>query len=174
MASPIQPKDNIPIESKSQVEHNSMKDAEGNFPGKGNEGRLEMDEQGFQETLETMPKGYYYSPFFIGTFLAIGFGFWAGNSGFAYAAPILPIINADLGPDPNVQWVALVHPVGLSVGMVSNGGRTGLPLPIVAMTTLDQFTNCFVLIRQSLVVSETFSVEDGFLYAVPSWPWSEH
>lgn len=41
------------------------------------------------------------------------------NAGFAYAAPILGTINADIGPDPNIQWVALVHPVGLSVGMVS-------------------------------------------------------
>ena len=40
------------------------------------------------------------------------------NAGFAYAAPILGTINADIGPDPNIQWVALVHPVGLSVGMV--------------------------------------------------------
>lgn len=83
--------------------------------------KLQTDEQGFQESLDSVPKGYYYSPFFIGSFVAIGLGFWAGNSGFAYAAPILPIINADLGPDPNVQWVAYVHPVGLSIGVVSNG-----------------------------------------------------
>lgn len=84
------------------------------------EGRMNVDEGGFQTDTETLPKGYYYSPFFLGSFLAIGLGFWAGNSGFAYAAPILTIINADIGPDPNIQWVGLVHPVCLSVGMVSS------------------------------------------------------
>lgn len=83
------------------------------------EGRVHVDEGGFQTDTATLPKGYYYSPFFLGSFIAIGLGFWAGNSGFTYAAPILPTINADIGPDPNIQWVALVHPVGLSVGMVS-------------------------------------------------------
>lgn len=86
-------------------------------------GKIQTDAQGFQEEFDQLPPGYFSSPFFIGSFLAIGMGFWAGNSGFAYAAPILSIINADLGPDTNVQWVALVHPVGLSVGMVSISGK---------------------------------------------------
>ena len=85
---------------------------------KDDDGKIQTDEDGFAADVENMPKGYYLSPFFLGTCCAVGFGAWAGNAGFAYAAPILSTINADIGPDPNIQWVALVHPVGLSVGMV--------------------------------------------------------
>lgn len=77
-----------------------------------------VDGEGFTTDEASLPKGYYYSPYFIGTFMAMGLGFWAGVSGFGYAAPILSTINADIGPDPNIQWVALIHPVALSVGMV--------------------------------------------------------
>ena len=85
------------------------------------DGKIQVDEQGFQEQAEDLGIKYFLNPSFIGSFLAIGLGFWAGNAGFAYAGPILPIINPDLGPDPNVQWVALVHPVGLSTGMTIVG-----------------------------------------------------
>jgi hypothetical protein len=71
------------------------------------DGKIQADSQGYETNVETLPKGYYYSPFFIGTLCAVGLGFWAGLSGFAYAAPLLSTINADLGPDPNIQWVAL-------------------------------------------------------------------
>lgn len=86
---------------------------------KNDDGKIQVDSEGFVADVENMPKGYYTSPFFLGTCCAVGFGAWAGNAGFAYAAPLLATINADIGPDPNIQWVALIHPVGLSVGMVS-------------------------------------------------------
>lgn len=93
----------------------------GDSPEGKSDGKIQVDEQGFQEAVDALPKGYFFSPAFIGSFLAIGLGFWAGNSGLAYTGPILPIINADLGPDANVQWVSLVHPVGLSTGMTIVG-----------------------------------------------------
>ncbi|KAI4925338.1 hypothetical protein J4E85_007217 [Alternaria conjuncta] len=83
--------------------------------------KIQTDADGFAGDVENLPKGYYLSSFFLGTCCAVGFGAWAGNAGFAYAAPILGTINADIGPDPNIQWVALVHPVGLSVGMTIIG-----------------------------------------------------
>lgn len=49
-------------------------------------------------TEEDLPPGYFYSPFFIGTMLGIGLGLLAGVAGFAYAAPILTVINAEIGP----------------------------------------------------------------------------
>jgi hypothetical protein len=33
---------------------------------------------GFNAELSNLPKGYYRSRFFIGSYLAIGFGVWAG------------------------------------------------------------------------------------------------
>jgi MFS family permease len=83
--------------------------------------KIQLDEAGFEENAEKLGRSYFLTSSFIGSFLAIGLGFWAGNAGFAYTGPILPIINADLGPDPSVQWVALVHPVGLSIGMTIVG-----------------------------------------------------
>ncbi|KAF2840690.1 hypothetical protein M501DRAFT_1023089 [Patellaria atrata CBS 101060] len=46
---------------------------------------------------------------------AAGFGLLAGVADFGYVAPILGIINADIGPDSNLAWVALVYTLMLSV-----------------------------------------------------------
>jgi hypothetical protein len=52
---------------------------------------LELDE-------DALPPGYFRSKFFVGTMAAIGLGLCAGVAAFGYAAPILGIINADIGP----------------------------------------------------------------------------
>lgn len=59
--------------------------------------------------LQEVPKGYWFSPLFLGSFLAIGCGFAAASGGFALIAPILGEINNDLGPSPNITWVALSY-----------------------------------------------------------------
>ncbi|CRK13284.1 hypothetical protein BN1723_017335, partial [Verticillium longisporum] len=58
---------------------------------------------------DALPPGYFRSRFFIGSMMGIGLGLMAGVAGFGYAAPILGVINADIGPDPNIVWVALVY-----------------------------------------------------------------
>lgn len=45
-----------------------------------------------------LPPGYFRSKFFIGTMAGIGLGLMAGVAGYAYVAPILSIINEDIGP----------------------------------------------------------------------------
>ena len=45
-----------------------------------------------------LPDGYFRSRFFLGTMLAIGLGLTGGVAGFAFAAPILGTIDADIGP----------------------------------------------------------------------------
>lgn len=47
---------------------------------------------------DCLPDGYFRSKFFLGSMTAIGLGLLAGVCGFAYAAPILTVINADIGP----------------------------------------------------------------------------
>jgi len=42
---------------------------------------------GFTANLDTLPKGYYTSSYFLGTMCATGFGLMAGVGGFALAAP---------------------------------------------------------------------------------------
>lgn len=52
----------------------------------------------FEIEEHALPPGYFRSRFFIGSMTGIGLGLMAGVAGFAYAAPILSIINADIGP----------------------------------------------------------------------------
>lgn len=53
---------------------------------------------GFETEESALPPGYFRSSYFIGSMTAICLGLFAGVSGFAYAAPILTIINNDIGP----------------------------------------------------------------------------
>lgn len=107
-----------------------LEDADGDaFDGnvhRDKDGRLVTDNAGFIADDTNMPKGYYYSPTFIATVMAIGLGFFAGVSAFAYAAPVLSTINADIGPDPNITWVALIHPIALSVALTVIGRVTDI------------------------------------------------
>lgn len=72
-------------------------------PEKGHEERIDKisDELSGNPAIideESLPKGYFRSPFFIGTMMGIGLGLMAGVAGFGFVAPILHIINADIGP----------------------------------------------------------------------------
>src|SRR5688500_5181584 len=61
-----------------------------------------------------LPPGYFRSRFFVGSMMGIGLGLMAGVAGFGYAAPILAIINADIGP---VRWL---------LGSTAEGKLTGV------------------------------------------------
>ncbi|KAK3111051.1 hypothetical protein LTR53_014067 [Teratosphaeriaceae sp. CCFEE 6253] len=52
---------------------------------------------------------YWTSVNFIGTMFAIGMAFMGGIGGYGLIAPILSEINADIGPDPNINWVPLAN-----------------------------------------------------------------
>ena len=81
---------------------------------------------GFQTDQTSLPKGYYRSPFFVGTMFATGLGLSAGVGGYALAAPELSVINADIGPDANVTWVSLVYTLTLAVGLLLVGRLSDL------------------------------------------------
>lgn len=61
-------------------------------------GRASDDENTFEIDSEELPPGYFKSPFFLGSMTGIGLGLLAGVSGFGFAAPILGLINNDIGP----------------------------------------------------------------------------
>jgi hypothetical protein len=82
--------------------------------------------QGFQTDETSLPKGYYRSPFFVGTMFATGLGLSAGVGGYALAAPELSVINADIGPNANVTWVSLVYTLTLAVGLLLVGRLSDL------------------------------------------------
>jgi hypothetical protein len=73
-----------------------------------------------------LPKGYFRSATFIGSMLSIGLSFGCGVGGFAFVAPILGVINADLGPDPNLVWVALAYTLTSAVFLMITGRLTDL------------------------------------------------
>lgn len=70
---------------------------------------------------ENMPKGYFYSAYFLGSMAAVGMSLLGSVGGYALAAPILSTINADIGPNKNIAWVPLMFPVGLAVGQTLLG-----------------------------------------------------
>lgn len=59
--------------------------------------------------LHDVPRSYWISPLFIGSYCATGFGFMAATGGYALIAPLLGTINNELGPSPNVTWIALAN-----------------------------------------------------------------
>jgi hypothetical protein len=81
---------------------------------------------GFEADENTLPKGYFRSPFFLGTMLATGLGVVSGNGAFALAAPNLAIINAEIGPDANIIWVSLSYTLTLAVSLIMVGRLSDL------------------------------------------------
>jgi hypothetical protein len=82
--------------------------------------------RGFETSESSLPKGYFRSPFFVGTMFATGLGLAAGVGGFALAAPELARINADIGPNGNLTWVSLVYTLTLAVGLLLVGRLSDL------------------------------------------------
>lgn len=69
----------------------------------------------------SMPKGYFYSLYFLGSMAAVGMSLLGSVGGYALAAPILGTINADIGPNKNIAWVPLMFPIGLAIGQTLLG-----------------------------------------------------
>lgn len=81
----------------------------------------QQDDFGYAGDAEDMPKGYFYSAYFLGSMAAVGMSLLGSVGGYALAAPILGTINADIGPNKNIAWVPLMFPVGLAVGQTLLG-----------------------------------------------------
>lgn len=90
-----------------------------------------------------LPDGYFTSANFLGSskpcmpsfdhimadmlaVFAIGASFGCGVGGFGLAAPVLGFINADIGPDPNLSWVALSYLLTNSIGLMLVGRLSDL------------------------------------------------
>ncbi|CAK7202258.1 hypothetical protein SEUCBS139899_004980 [Sporothrix eucalyptigena] len=71
--------------------------------------------------LDDMPPGYYYSPAFLGTMIAVCCASICAYLGWVLPANTLSLINADLGSSPNINWVATVWTLGSCVGFLLIG-----------------------------------------------------
>jgi hypothetical protein len=75
---------------------------------------------------QELPKGYYRSIYFWGSMVAIGLSLMCGVAGFSLVAPILAFVNADIGPSPYINWVALTYLLTGAVGCMIVGRLSGL------------------------------------------------
>ena len=89
-------------------------------------GGTASNQHGFATDLDSLPKGYYWSPAFLGTMFATGIGLSAATGAFGLAAPILGVINNDIGPDKNIVWVSLVYVVTMAIGLLLVGRLSDL------------------------------------------------
>jgi hypothetical protein len=85
------------IEEVSQVEHLSGHD-HGGYDSEDIKGR------DFTIASDELPKGYFTSMKFIGSLCAVALTFACGQGGFSLVAPVIPLINADIGPNANIAW----------------------------------------------------------------------
>ncbi|KIX91952.1 uncharacterized protein Z520_12341 [Fonsecaea multimorphosa CBS 102226] len=90
----------------------SNRDSDSELQNVANEKQL----HGFMATTDTVPPGYYRSTYFLGSLFAIGMGLGAGVAGFGLAAPILSVIDADIGPSPYLTWVSIAYTLCTAVG----------------------------------------------------------
>ena len=75
---------------------------------------------GFAVESNELPKGYFSSLRFMGTFCAVGMNLMSSTGGFALIAPVLAQIDVALSPSgqpsPAITWLALVYTMGLQNG----------------------------------------------------------
>jgi hypothetical protein len=73
-----------------------------------------------------LPDGYFKTPQFWGSMIAIGLSVSCGVAGFSFIAPLLAFVNADIGPSNDLNWVALTYTLTGAVGLMIVGRLTGM------------------------------------------------
>jgi MFS family permease len=80
---------------------------------------------------------------------AIGASFGCGVGGFGLAAPVLAFINADIGPDVNLSWVALSYLLTNSIGLMLVGRLSDLFGATIQYSAMRTYTD---LVRSTVVL----------------------
>lgn len=80
-----------------------------------------IDAHAIGGAVEKMPKGYYYSPQFVGTVVAVCLGSICAFLGWVLPANTLSLINKDIGPSQDLNWVATVWILGTAIGFLLVG-----------------------------------------------------
>ncbi|ORY17850.1 trichothecene efflux pump [Clohesyomyces aquaticus] len=70
---------------------------------------------------EDMPPGYFWTAQFIGTVAAVCMGSICAYLGWVLPANTLLLINADIGPSTNLNWVATIWTIGSGIGFLLCG-----------------------------------------------------
>ncbi|KAK7430669.1 hypothetical protein QQZ08_002713 [Neonectria magnoliae] len=80
-----------------------------------------LDAEAVGGEYDQMPKGYFLSPQFIGTVTAQCLGSICAYLGWVLPANTLALINQDIGPSKNINWVATMWTMGSSIGFLLFG-----------------------------------------------------
>ncbi|KAF4996845.1 hypothetical protein FDECE_12281 [Fusarium decemcellulare] len=80
-----------------------------------------LDAEAIGGDYEEMPKGYFLSAPFIGTVTAQCLGSICAYLGWVLPANTLALINQDIGPSQNINWVATMWTMGSSIGFLLFG-----------------------------------------------------
>lgn len=94
--------------------------------GKELRATITTDAQGCTATVDTVPKGYFRDWRFIGTLAAFWFGSAATTGGYSLVAANLSLVNRDIGPSADINWVAFVYTLALAVAGLLVGRLTDL------------------------------------------------
>jgi MFS family permease len=82
---------------------------------------LVADDHGFVTNEQELPKGYYRSPYFIGTFFATFLSQQAGTSTYLMTSTLLRYINADIGPSEDNSWIPTIYILSTAIGLLLFG-----------------------------------------------------
>ena len=74
----------------------------------------------------TATDGYYTSKYFLGSLAAIGLSAIGGIGGFALPAAMLTVINTEIGPSANLNWISIVYLITQTIGQLILGRLTDL------------------------------------------------
>lgn len=124
-----------------------------------------------------MPKGYFRSPLFLGSYTAAGLGLLAAIAGFSFIAPVLSIINEDVGPSTNISWIAILYTLAIAVGLTVAGrlgdlfGRryvfiTGAVLGVIGSIVSALANSVTVLIVGMLFIGLAASTQVSYFYVI--------
>ncbi|KIH93737.1 hypothetical protein SPBR_04155 [Sporothrix brasiliensis 5110] len=122
---------------------------------------------------DQLPAGYFRSLNFVGSMLAIGLSFCCGVGGFSLIAPVLGIVNADIGPDPNLTWVSMSYLLTSSIGLIVVGrvtdifGRRWWFVGGNAMGTLGAIVCAAAPTIPALIAGETLIGAYVFVWSIP-------
>ncbi|OQU94367.1 hypothetical protein CLAIMM_00728 [Cladophialophora immunda] len=85
-----------------------------------------LDRRAIGGDLDEMPRGYFLSAHFLGTVAGVTLGNMSANLGWVMPANTLAIMNAAIGPSPNINWVATAWTLSYGLGVLLYGRLTDI------------------------------------------------
>ncbi|KAF3023455.1 hypothetical protein E8E14_000634 [Neopestalotiopsis sp. 37M] len=128
-----------------------------------------------ENTGDDVPKGYFTSHLFLGTYIAVAISVISGTGSYSLISGVLAQINAELGPDPDYLWIGYTYTLCTActfclVGRVSDlfGRRYviigGNALALVGSIVASQAQTVKTVIGGMALISVGTSCQIGFQF----------